>query len=96
MGMLYFADMYFKVSLRQEPTTHSFKGYCRLVESYRNAENRVCHRAILNVGFPDHLKPEQLNKIQKELTHRAEEFLNYSITIKMKSLPSMSMISGIK
>jgi len=64
--------MYFKVSYRQDPATLRLIGYYRLVESYRNADNRVCHRTILNVGFLDIVKPEQLNKIQKELTNRAE------------------------
>jgi hypothetical protein len=64
--------MYFKMSLRNNPETKSLSGYYRLVESYRNAENRVCHRTILNVGFLDHIAPEQLNKIQKHLTRRAE------------------------
>jgi hypothetical protein len=35
---------------------------------------RVCHRTILNVGFLDEAEPEpeQLNKIQKELSNRVE------------------------
>lgn len=64
--------MYFKMSLRKNPATNFLSGYYRLVESYRNAENRICHRTILNVGFIDHVAPEQLNKIQKHLTERAE------------------------
>jgi hypothetical protein len=72
--------MYFKVSLRHNPETKTFLGYYRLVESYRNFNNRICHRTILNVsttlnnriGFLDHLASEQLNKIQKQLTNRAE------------------------
>lgn len=64
--------MYFKITLRKNPQTNNLCGYYRLVESYRNASNRVCHHTILNVGFLDHLAPEQLNKIQKLLTHRAE------------------------
>jgi transposase len=64
--------MYFKITLRKNPGTNSLCGYYRLVESYRNVENRICHRTILNVGFLDHVNPEQLNKIQKLLTQRAE------------------------
>jgi PAS domain-containing protein len=41
------------------------------VESYRNIEDRVCHKTILNVGFVPELKPEQLNIIQKKLTQLA-------------------------
>jgi hypothetical protein len=64
--------MYFKITLRKNPETNSLCGYYRLVESYRNVENRICHRTVLNVGFLDHVTPEQLNKIQKLLTQRAE------------------------
>lgn len=64
--------MYFKMSLRKNPDTQELSGYYRLVESYRNAEDRVCHRTILNVGFIDHLPAEHLNKIQRHLTQRAE------------------------
>ena len=58
--------------LRRNIETNDFSGYYRLVESYRNFENRVCHRTILNVGCIDYLTPEQRNKIQKQLTNRAE------------------------
>lgn len=69
----YFADVYFKFSLRRHPQTGELSGYYRLVESYRNADNRVCHRTILNVGFVDNaLLPDHLNHIQKRLTERYE------------------------
>ena len=64
--------MYFKSSLRKHPETGELSGYYRLVESYRNAESRICHRTILNIGFIDDATPEQLNKIQKELTGKYE------------------------
>ena len=64
--------MYFKFSLRKHPQTQKLSGYYRLVESYRNADNRVCHRTILNVGFMEDVTPDQLNKIQKQLTERYE------------------------
>lgn len=64
--------MYFKVSLRNKSEKEILCGYYRLVESYRNAQDRVCHRTILNVGFLDHILPEKLNKVQKLLTLRAE------------------------
>jgi transposase len=64
--------MYFKSSLRKHPETGKLAGYYRLVESYRNAENRVCHRTILTVGFMDDATPERLNRIQKLLTERYE------------------------
>lgn len=62
--------MYFKFSLRRHPQTEKLSGYYRLVESYRNADNRVCHRTILNVGFMEDVTAEQLNKIQRQLTER--------------------------
>jgi hypothetical protein len=43
------------------------------VESYRNIDDRICHKTILNLGFLPELKPEQLNAIQKELTQLASE-----------------------
>jgi len=43
-----------------------------LVESYRNADNRVCHRTILNVGFMEDVTAEQLTTIQKQLTEKYE------------------------
>lgn len=64
--------MYFKFSLRKHPQSGKLSGYYRLVESYRNADNRVCHRTILNVGFMEDVSPEQLNRIQKQLTERYE------------------------
>ena len=64
--------MYFKSSLRKHPDIGELRHYYRLVESYRNADNRVCHQTILNIGFIDDDTPEQLNKIQKILTQRYE------------------------
>jgi len=63
--------MYFKVSFRQHLEQRCLIGYYRIVESYRNQEDQVCHRTILNVGYLDYLSNDQLNKIQKQLTDRA-------------------------
>jgi hypothetical protein len=60
--------MYFKVSMRTNPATGIYSGYYRLVESYRNHLDRVCHRTILNAGYLDGLTTDQLNLIQKILT----------------------------
>jgi len=60
--------MYFKVSMRKNPETGIYSGYYRLVESYRNQTDRVCHRTILNAGYLDELNTGQLNLIQKILT----------------------------
>lgn len=64
--------MYFKSTIRKHPDTGKLSGYYRLVESYRNADNRICHRTILNIGFMEDATPEQLNKIQKQLTEKYE------------------------
>jgi Transposase DDE domain len=64
--------MYFKVSMRYNPSIETTCGYYRLVESYRNYNDRVYHRTILNIGFIGHLTPERLNRIQKILTNRVE------------------------
>lgn len=63
--------MYFKVSMRKNPETGIYSGYYRLVESYRNYKDRVCHRTILNAGYLDELNTYQLNLIQKILTAKA-------------------------
>ena len=60
--------MYFKVSMRTNPATGVYCGYYRLVESYRNHSDRVCHQTILNAGYLDELTADQLNLIQKILT----------------------------
>ncbi|MCE1169227.1 MAG: hypothetical protein LWX70_14140 [Sphingobacteriia bacterium] len=52
--------MYFKVSMRTNPETKVYSGYYRLVESYMNAQGRVCHRTILNAGYLDSLSTDQL------------------------------------
>jgi transposase len=66
--------MYFKFSLRYNHDKKQSDAYYRLVESYRNAEGRVCHRTILNIGFiEDDYTPEQLNQTAKLLTARYEQ-----------------------
>jgi transposase len=64
--------LYFKGTIRKHPETGSLSSYYRLVESYRNADNRICHRTILNIGFMEDAMAEQLNKIQKQLTQKYE------------------------
>ena len=65
--------MYFKCSIRRHPQTGDITGYYRLVESYRNADESVCHRTILNVGFMEDTTVEQRNKIQKHLRAKYEQ-----------------------
>jgi hypothetical protein len=63
--------MYFKTSGRINPATQQYDSYYRLVESYRNAEGRVCHRTILNVGFLNaELTIDQVNLISRTLTDK--------------------------
>lgn len=70
---MFFAAMYFKVSLRHNPAIGKTAGYYRLVESYRNEKDRVCHRTLLNVGFLDDvLTIDQLNLIRRALCNRYE------------------------
>src|SRR5680860_1843008 len=72
LSILVLYKMYFKVSMRYNSDLKTSCGYYRLVESYRNFEGRICHRTILNVGFLHDLKAEDLNKIQKQLTDKAQ------------------------
>lgn len=69
---LTFRAMYFKCSIRRNPETGAISGYYRLVESYRNADDRVCHRTILNVGFMEDTTVEQRQKIQAMLRDKYE------------------------
>ena len=64
----FFVLMYSKVSMRTNPRTDRYSGYYRLVESYRDSNDRICHRTMLNAGYPDELNTDQLNLIQKILT----------------------------
>ena len=67
---VYFATMYFKISMRTNPETGRYSGYYRLVESYRDYRDRVCHHTILNAGYLDELNTDQLILIQKILTSK--------------------------
>ncbi len=62
--------MYFKSSIRKNPATGNYDGYFRLVESYRNAYGRVCHRTLLNVGFLSEYSAEQLNAVRRHIMDR--------------------------
>jgi hypothetical protein len=81
--------MYFKVSGRHNPHTGKSDWYYRLVESYRNHDDRVCHRTMLNIGFLDAegLTSEQLNLIQKILTQRVEQAQNLLFEIPVNDDP---------
>ena len=70
--LFHLCRLYFKSTIRKHPDTGRLSGYYRLVESYRNGDNRICHHTIVNVGFMEDAAPEQLNKIQKQLTEKFE------------------------
>lgn len=58
--------------MRTNPANGEYSGYYRLVESYRNAEGRVCHRTMVNAGYLDDVNADQLCLIQKILTEKVE------------------------
>lgn len=62
--------------MRTNPQSGLYCGYYRLVESYRNQDDRVCHRTILNAGYLDDLTTDQLNLIQKILTAKTSNIGN--------------------
>jgi hypothetical protein len=57
--------------MRTNPATGIYSGYYRSEESYSNNDDRILHRTILNTGYLDELKPDQLNQIQKIITTKA-------------------------
>jgi hypothetical protein len=68
--------MYFKVSLRNNPSKGKTDGYYRLIESYRDESGRVSHRTLLNVDFiEDIVTIDQMNQIRRLLCNRYEEAL---------------------
>lgn len=67
--------------MRKNPQTNILSGYYRLLESYRNHDNRICHRTILNAGFLDDLTTVQLNLIQKILTTKVTNASNTAFEV---------------
>ena len=55
--------MYLKVSFRHNPDIKNIAPYYRLVESYRNETDRVCHKTLLNIGFWPDASREQKDKV---------------------------------
>src|SRR5690606_36544806 len=74
--MAHLCNMYFKSTMRNNPASGHYQGYYRLVESYRNEDDRICHRTLLNVGFLPGVTPEQLNMIQSILNDRVKNQLS--------------------
>lgn len=64
-----FAIVYFKFSLQYNQSKGKSDAYYRLAESYHNADGRVCHRTILNIGFIEgEYSAGQLNQAARILT----------------------------
>ena len=63
--------MYFKSTIRTNPASGLPQGYYRIVESYRNQYDRVCHRTLLNIGFID-FEVEKLNTIRELLNNKVK------------------------
>ena len=66
--------MYFRSTIRHNPATDKIDSYYRLVESYRNETDRVCHRTLLNVGFLKELiTTEELNQVRRIICKRYQD-----------------------
>jgi len=66
--------MYFKSTIRHNPATDQIDSYYRLVESYRNATDRVCHRTLLNVGFlKGSFNVDELNQVRRIICKRYQD-----------------------
>lgn len=65
--------MYLKASFRHNPAINNIAAYYRLVESYRNQDDRVCHKTLLNIGFLPAATPEQKTKIVQHLNDRYKD-----------------------
>jgi len=66
--------MYFRSTIRRNPATDQIDSYYRLVESYRNETDRVCHRTLLNVGFLDgSINIDELNQVRRILCKRFQK-----------------------
>ena len=62
--------MYLKASFRHNPAISDIAPYYRLVESYRNQSDRVCHTTLLNIGFWPDASREQKDKVVDHLNER--------------------------
>ena len=62
--------MYLKVSFRHNPAVNGLSAYNRIVESYRNEQDRVCHKTLLNIGFWTEASLEQKCRVIEGLNLR--------------------------
>jgi hypothetical protein len=66
--------MYFRSSIRRNLATDRLDSYYRLVESYRNETDRVCHRTLLNVGFLNGMiTVDELNQARRIICKRYQD-----------------------
>ncbi len=65
--------MYLKVSFRHNPAIKDIAAYYRLVESYRNEVDRVCHKTLLNIGFWTDADKVQKEKVVRHLNDRYKD-----------------------
>jgi hypothetical protein len=87
--------------MRTNPVTGRYCGNYRLVESYRNHRDRVCHRTMLNAGYLDELTSDQLNLIVPLLVINPEGYIKYSSILEgnmadSKTLEGMTGFEGIE
>ena len=68
--------MYFRSVIRKNPINQELGGYYRLVESYRNEADRICHQTLLTIGFIN-FSVEKLNIIQRILNNKYKK--KYSV-----------------
>lgn len=68
--------MYLKVSFRHNHDVQDIAAYYRLVESYRNEKDRVCHKTLLNIGFWSDATREQKVKVVDHLNSRYKNELS--------------------
>ncbi len=62
--------MFLKTTFRHNPSVNGIAPYYRLVESYRNEDDRVCHRLLLNIGFWPEATTTQKEKVVQCLNER--------------------------
>jgi len=62
--------MYLKASFRHNREIRDIAAYYRLVESYRNEFDRVCHKTLLNIGFWADATRVQKDKVVDHLNER--------------------------
>ena len=65
--------MYLKASFRHNPAINNISAYYRLVESYRDGNDQVRHKTLLNIGFLPSATQEQKVRIVQHLNDRYKD-----------------------